>query len=270
MIMFDRLSLWVLEVLRVPPVPAVPEASGKVRVFRAGRRYFHYRIVIWLGAQLSALAGLIAGLVFIAFLLRQFQNPAAVFFLSGFEALAWIGFVLQLPFSLAVVRLDYEQRWYILSARSLRIREGILSLREKTLTFANIQNISVQQNPLQRLLGIADLQVRTAGGGGSSQHHKREKTGESMHEAWFRGVENAEEIREIIRERVRVHRDAGLGDPDEPVAALASAPEVLLAARELRSEARLLVRELGLRRRPLVSLHAPHEVPEPLRGAEQS
>lgn len=37
-----------------------------------------------------------------------------------------------------------------------------------------------------------------------------------MHEAYFHGVDNAEEIRAAIRDRVKLHRDAGLGDPDEP------------------------------------------------------
>ena len=90
---------------------------------------------------------------------------------------------------------------------------GILSLREKTMTFANIQNIEIRRNPLQRLLGIADVQVRTAGGGGGAAESGH--IGESLHQASFRGVDDPEMIRTTIAERVRLHRGSGLGDPDD-------------------------------------------------------
>jgi len=85
--------------------------------------------------------------------------------------------------------------------------------------------------------------VTTAGGGSGGKHG--EGVGESMHEAFFRGVDNADEIRDVIAERVRLHRDSGLGDPDEP-AHLAppqsTDPEVLAAARDLHREIRDLRR----------------------------
>ncbi len=138
----------------------------------------------------------------------------AVLALQVAEALAWITFLVQIPFSLAVLDLDFELRWYIVSDRSLRIREGVVSLQEKTLTFANIQNVEIRRNPLQRLLGIADVRVRTAGGGGGNSDGKGQ-IGESMHEASFRGVDDPEKIRAAILERVRRQRDSGLGDPDD-------------------------------------------------------
>ena len=71
--------------------------------------------------------------------------------------------IVQRLFALALVRLDFEKRWYLVTNRSLRVREGVVKLREMTITFANIQNISISQGPIQRLLGIADLRVDTAG-----------------------------------------------------------------------------------------------------------
>ncbi len=126
-------------------------------------------------------------------------------------------------FRLAILRLDYEKRWYVVTDRSLRIREGVVSVREMTVTFANIQNISISQGPVQRLLRIADLQVDTAGGGGAANagHASR-----SLHTAWFRGIDNANEVRELIQQRVRHLKDSGLGDHEEltaPAAAAASA-----------------------------------------------
>jgi membrane protein YdbS with pleckstrin-like domain len=243
--MFEAIKGWVLRFLRVPAEPQAPEGGRVIRVFRAGRKYFQYRLGLWALKQLATALGLVGGLLFVTMLRREISNEVVDLVLAAVEGFAWAAFLAQLPFSFAVLRLDYEMRWYILSDRSLRIREGILSVREKTLTFANIQQISIHQNPLQRLLGLADVRVTTAGGGSGGKHG--EGVGESMHEAFFRGVDNADEIRDVIAERVRLHRDSGLGDPDEPahLAPRSADPEVLAAARELHREIRDLRRALA-------------------------
>ncbi len=238
---------WLLRLVRVPAEPQAPSGGRVVRVFRAAPNYFRYTLLRWGLAQLGALAGLVAGLVFLSVTMDRVDSPVLMWLLRGAELIAWLLFLGQLPLSYGIVRLDFDLRWYILSDRSLRIREGILQLREKTVTFANIQQISIRQNPLQRALGISDVQVTTAGGGSGGGEGTPGAHGESMHEAYFRGVNNAEEIRSVIRERVRLHRDTGLGDPDEPVPSLApeAEPDVLRAARELRDEMRALCVEVG-------------------------
>lgn len=254
--MGNALRTLVLRLLKVPEEPQIPGGGRAVRVFRAAPNYFRYRLVAWGMGQMGALAGIVAGTIAIVAAMRDVADPTLRLALQLIEAAAWTVYLGQLLFSLAVLRLDFEMRWYILSDRALRIREGIVSVREKTLTFANIQQVSIRQGPLQRLLGIADVQVSTAGGGSGGGGGHDGQTGESMHEAYFRGVDNAEEIRTAIRERVRLHRDAGLGDPDEPGHALAPvplpvhagpapAPDVLEAARELRDEVRALRRTLA-------------------------
>ena len=50
-----------------------------------------------------------------------------------------------------------------------RIRRGIWIIHETTITFENVQNVVVQQGPLQRWYGIANVLIETAGGGGSQQ-----------------------------------------------------------------------------------------------------
>jgi uncharacterized membrane protein YdbT with pleckstrin-like domain len=264
--MIEVFRAWVLGVLRIPTQPTLPTDAREVRVFRASRNYFRYRLVLWAVTQVAAVIGLLSGLLVLGVVLRGVNDSTISSFVRGIEMLAWAGFLAQLPFSYAVLRLDYELRWYILTDRCLRIREGTVRLREKTLTYANIQNLSVRQNPLQRMLGIADVNVRTAGGGSSAAGKQGAEAGETMHEAWFRGVDNAEEILGQIRGRVRLHRDAGLGDPDDSPAAIASAPEVLLAAHELRTEARSLLDAAIATRRPPLTSHSGHS---PLVG-EQS
>jgi membrane protein YdbS with pleckstrin-like domain len=167
------------------------------------------------------------------------------------ELIGILGFVLQLPITFAAVRLDWELRWYIVTDRSLRIRAGLWSLQESTMSFANLQQVEVNQGPIQRLLGIADVRVQSAGGGGSpaGKGHEAEH---SLHSGVFHGVDNASEIRDLILERLRHFRQAGLGDPDDHQSSAANtAPppettkptgdtDTLVAARELLAEARAL------------------------------
>lgn len=162
------------------------------------------------------------------------------------ELIGIAGFLLQLPVTFAAVRLDWELRWYIVTDRSLRIRAGLWSLQESTMSFANLQQVEVTQGPIQRLLGIADVRVQSAGGGsGPGKGHDEEH---SLHTGVFHGVDNAQEIRDLILERLRHFRQAGLGDPDEhhaaPAVAETPAPaapaDTLEAARELLAEARAL------------------------------
>ncbi len=159
----------------------------------------------------------------------------------------------QAPLTYAMVQLDYEMRWYIVTDRSLRIREGIVSVREMTVTFANVQNLTIQQGPIQRLLGISDLCVRTAGGGsGDKDNEQDDKDADSMHVGYLRGVDDAREIRDTILTRLRRGKGAGLGDPDDAaVAGDVAHPQgedLLAAARELLGEARALRRVVSERR----------------------
>jgi len=170
------------------------------------------------------------------------QVPARlVIWLKLAEALAVGGYLLQLPFTLMFARLDYSCRWYMVTDRSLRIRTGLLTVQESTMSFANLQQVEVKQGPLQRWLGLADLRVQSAGGGGG-QHEAQQ--GDSLHTGVFHSVENAAEIRDLILDRLRQFRQASLGDPDDPalVSPGTSGPEAgaLAAARELLAEARAL------------------------------
>jgi len=91
--------------------------------------------------------------------------------------------------------------------------------------------------------------VQSAGGGGD---HAPGQVGDSLHTGIFHSVNNANEIRDLILERLRRFRQAGLGDPDDhhhPAAASASADvttgDALAAAREVLAEARALRQEVA-------------------------
>ncbi len=184
-----------------------------------------------------------------AFLARMptFVMPLIKFL--EFAAIVFFGF--QMMVTYAIVRLEFEQHWYIVTDRSLRIRTGILSLQESTMSFANIQQVEIRQGPVQRLLGLADVHVRSAGGGGDMAHAAEGHGGEtSLHLGIFKGVDNAVEIRDLILERLRRFREAGLGDPEDsrsaahhPADARLASPSsasVEAAVKELLGEARAL------------------------------
>jgi uncharacterized membrane protein YdbT with pleckstrin-like domain len=126
-----------------------------------------------------------------------------------------------------VTRLDYETRWYVLTDRSLLIRQGVWWTREITLTFANAQNVRVTQGPLQRLFGFSNVEVDTAGGGGG---RKEEKKGLEFdpHRAVLRGLDRPGDVQQRIVELVRRSRSAGLGDPDDHQAMPAAGSIALL------------------------------------------
>jgi membrane protein YdbS with pleckstrin-like domain len=223
-------TAYLLRLLRVPPEPEAPDGSpDSIRIFRAARNYFRWRLFIWGMSQLVVVFLACSFVVFNVMAGRKLP-PAFYSMLLSFDALVLVLVLSAIPFSYWMQRLNYELRWYIVTDRSLRIRSGIWSVEEITMTFANIQDLRITAGPLQVWLGIADLKVSSAGGGasdGGSHGHLG-----NSHEARFAGVDNAGEIRDLIVERLKRYRDAGLGDA--PVDIAGASAELLEEARALR------------------------------------
>lgn len=236
-----RLLLWLFQVDERPePPPGSPES---LRVFRASPKYFGYSVLKWAIGQASALLGLVVSVIGLAslpdggvidatglgFVVDFLEDHAlgAALWLRFTDTLAplLIGlFVVQFVTSFSMLRLGYEMRWYMVSDRALRIRYGIYSLREQTMTVANIQNMAVKRGPLQRLFGIADLEIRTASGGGSDDDDE-----DSLNRGLLQGLDDAEEVRNLLMASLRQTRDSGLGDPDDEAALPAPAQQQLVA-----------------------------------------
>jgi membrane protein YdbS with pleckstrin-like domain len=235
--MHEATKAVLLRLLRVPAEPKPPDGSPEsIRVFRAGRNYYRWRLLQW-GLMQLVLAAPLVGLRFVPGP-RGNAPPIVLTVWRMMIAGAAGGYALLIPVTYCKQRLDYEMRWYIVTDRSLRVRAGIWDVHELTMTFANIQDIRISAGPLQRALGLADVKVTSAGGGGGS-----EQLG-SAHIAEFAGVDCAEAIRDLIVDRLRQYRDAGLGDPDErhrledapaDSDAFAAAVRVLEEARRLRA-----------------------------------
>lgn len=243
--MYNSFRNFCQSLLRIPPDPEPPPGDeGATRLFHAAPQFYKYLLVVWALKSLLTLfilAWIAIAPVIGAFTLNRHGHKSGLFLLLIPGVIGTV-LVLSRVFALAMVRLDFEKRWYLMTDRSLRVREGIVAVREMTITFANIQNISISQGPIQRALGIADLRVDTAGGGAGNE---AKHPGMSLHTAWFRGVNNANEVRELIQQRLRQFKDAGLGDhedqiPGTPIASLSESPDFMAALNALHTEASAL------------------------------
>jgi len=82
---------------------------------------------------------------------------------EGVFLLAAVGLVLGAGYGLA--------RWlafgYAVEDGTLRIVSGVLRRREREIPLGRVQNVDVQRGVLQRLFGLAELRVETAGGSGT-------------------------------------------------------------------------------------------------------
>jgi hypothetical protein len=258
MAVIDKPARWLLGVLHVPPEPHLPAGEpGTARVFRAAPNYWRLKLLQWGVKQAFTVLGFVFLMTFLQAApdsvviddkgkQRRVPIGRAIAVMRGLEAFAIGAWLLQLPVTFAIIRLDYQLRWYVVTDRAARLREGVLTLTEMTFTLVNVQDIRIRQGPLQRLLGLADVELRTAGGSDASPAHAGHGSAPSrnLHLARFRGVDNAAAIRDLVLERMKRARDAGLGDPDD-VSVEAGAPgpsDLERAARELLEESAALRR----------------------------
>ncbi len=210
--MYEALKDILLELLRAPGEPPSPPAGthASLQIFRASPNYLRYQFAI-LTVLMGAVGLVLFGLGIVLLVNEPFYGAVACVLL-GFlwlivSAGAYFG-----------IRLEYDMRYYILTDRSLRIRKGVWSIVEQTLTFVNIQNIAVEQGPLERLFDISRLVVDTAGGGGTVASHQPGTVMQNYHRAVLSGLENAAEIREqIILYLKKIPQSGGLGIPGEDI-----------------------------------------------------
>lgn len=236
--LYSALRSVALRLMKTPidPPEAPAGSHASVQIFRASPRYLTYRLLgywiffglLWFGLLVGLVAALVA------------EKPAALvaLVLAG-AVIAALQFV-----AYFATRLDFDQRYYVLTDRSLRVRSGAIVVTEMTVTHANVQNLTVAQGPLQKLFGIADLKVQTAGGGASQGKHQHD-TGHSIQ---FAGIENASEVRDRVLAYLRQYggKSAGLGDPDDH-AGQGLSSRALAALRGVHASAAALRRAAELR-----------------------
>lgn len=205
-------GIWkvLVDFFRVPDEPPTLPAREDdfIHSFRPHEGFLHYlKFIFWIVLALTDIALTAA---YIAAAIALIMND-----------LWWVALLLLPPTLVIIVvpdiiayiaiHLRYDTTWYVMTERSLRIRRGVWVIRETTITFENVQNVKLQQGPLQRHFGIATLVVETAGAG--AQHGKNQTM--TANQGIIEGVGNAPELRDRILKRVRASTSAGLGDEED-------------------------------------------------------
>jgi membrane protein YdbS with pleckstrin-like domain len=189
---------------RVPSEPpALPVARGDdLQSFRPSEGFLRYlKFRFWVLLFVVDIALIVAWLVITAasFRIGLLVTPFALAVIVLPDIVAYVA-----------IHLRYDTTWYVLTHRSLRIRRGIWIIHETTITFENVQNVSVESGPLERWFGIANVIVDTAGGGPEKTSHGGTK--ENFHRGIIEGIDHPDEIRNLIMNRLRQSRASGLGD----------------------------------------------------------
>jgi membrane protein YdbS with pleckstrin-like domain len=196
----------VVELFRVPPEPPTLPAAGEVvRSLRPAQGYLRYlKCLFWLWLvplDLAPIAAWTISALALPSLALALVVPLAILIIVP-DVIAYVA-----------IHLRYDTTWYVLTDRSLRIRRGIWVIHETTISFENVQHVEVRQGPLQRVFGIADVIVQTAGGGGKSAPTAHGgSSSSSEHIGILQGLDDAEIVRDQILDCVKRARSGGLGD----------------------------------------------------------
>src|SRR4030095_10540622 len=163
--MMDAFRRWCEKILRIPPEPEPPPGDeATARIFRAAPAYFRLLLIMWVVSNLFIFLFFIAsigtGLVAAIVAAQRQRGAEVVVLILGLLLFLIVSLLVsQALCRLAVMRLEYEKRWYVVTDRSLRVREGVVIVREMTVSFANIQDVAVTQGPIERLLGLSNVRV---------------------------------------------------------------------------------------------------------------
>jgi membrane protein YdbS with pleckstrin-like domain len=200
---YEGIQRALFDFLQVPegPPEAPPGRSEWTRTFRPDPAYLRY---LKLGAVVfSVFLGFV--IVFIvAMAMAATEGHPVGLLLGGLVLLLGVGLI---GLNLLGIRLSYDATWYVMTDEAVRNRRGLWVLKENTVSFDNVQNLSVRQGPLQRYFGIEDLVIETAASGGATSNDQTAQA-QSLQ---IVGVRNASELRDRIAQRMRLTGGSGLG-----------------------------------------------------------
>ena len=96
----------------------------------------------------------------VAILVLHFSLFDQNFFYTGLAAAALIALVV------GVTALIWSRFTYQVTAREIRIKSGLLNRNNRSIPFDRIQDVSLEQKLVSRLLGLATVALETGSGGG--------------------------------------------------------------------------------------------------------
>ena len=260
------LTPWVDRVLCLSSEPQIE--SGE-RVFRPNQNTLRYELIRWSFGQVVAFVFLVIVLLSPT-LLQVIDWPDWLWpvtlvlqwstwvdrltleflpdYLHGMVlAFALTAFFTQLFATLSAIWLRYRYTWLIVGEEAVRLRTGWASLREITMRYTVIQQVRLQQGPLQRWCGVGDVEMRSAAGRNNDEDSEQQSLVKVRH------FDQPAELRDLVRTHAELLRHAIKPQPTPT-----PAPDLLVAARGVLSEAQALRHSLehfqnynGLNKKPL-------------------
>ncbi|MFN4113685.1 MAG: PH domain-containing protein [Sphingomonadaceae bacterium] len=159
------------------------------------------------GLLVKAVAGLrqsIAGIAALVFLMR---DQGSIFWIA-------LGVVLLVAaINVIVAGLQWHRLTFHVGDEDIRLESGVVARTARSVPYERIQDISLEQGPLARLLGLVEVRFETGAGGADDLS------------LTYLTVAEGEELRELVRAR----RDLAPVEPGEDAAAPPAAAPVLFA-----------------------------------------
>jgi membrane protein YdbS with pleckstrin-like domain len=136
------------------------------------------------------------------------------------------GIVVLVLLFFAWVSLYYGSMWYELREDEMSWKRGVWFRKTGIVPYNRITNLDIRQGPVMRALGISTLSIQTAGYSGQAQP-----------EIKIEAIEQAEELRELIRTMVRGHTPGGdgTGTGSPPSAFTSTEAQMLEELRRIRA-----------------------------------
>lgn len=126
------------------------------------------------------------------------------------------------------VGLYYDSMWYELRPDEMSWKRGVWFRRTGIVPYNRITNLDLVQGPVMRALGISTLSIQTAG-----------YSGQAVPEIRIEAIEQAEELRELVRTLVRESGrggdGTGSGAPTPPSGSGSAEMQILEEVRKIRS-----------------------------------
>ncbi|HDR74012.1 MAG TPA: PH domain-containing protein [Methanoculleus sp.] len=150
--------------------------------------------------------------------------PVIVFIPPTYAVIALVLLLLLVSFWSFWIPLYYRTVVYRLSGDEISWRRGVWFRRTGIVPYSRITNVDIVQGPVMRRFGISSLKIQTAGYSAQAQA-----------ELSLEGIEEPEELREVIMEFVRGTKNAGdaTGMEGEPRSTDAALLAEVKAIREL-------------------------------------
>jgi membrane protein YdbS with pleckstrin-like domain len=125
------------------------------------------------------------------------------------------------------VSLYYDSMWYELREDEMSWKRGVWFRRTGIVPYNRITNLDLVQGPVMRALGISTLSIQTAG-----------YSGQAVPEIRIEAIEQAEELRELVRTLVRGHSGGdgtGSGTPVPSRMSVSTDVQMLEELKKIRS-----------------------------------